>query len=40
MEICLAHAKSRRYFSQLNGVKYFSMFELQAGYHHIPLDEM
>ena len=26
-------------FSQLNGAKYFSMLDLQAGYHHIPLDE-
>ena len=38
MEIYLAHAKSREYFSQLNGAKYFSMLDLQAGYHHIPLD--
>ena len=27
-------------FSQLNGAKYFSTLELQAGYHHIPLDEL
>ena len=27
-------------FSQLNGVKYFSTLNLQAGYHHIPLDEV
>ena len=26
-------------FSQLNGIKYFSMLDLRAGYHHIPLDE-
>ena len=26
-------------FAQLNGVKYFSTLNLQAGYHHIPLDE-
>ena len=26
-------------FSQLNGAKYFSTFNLQAGYHHISLDE-
>ena len=26
-------------FSQLNGTKYFSMLDLQAGYHHIPLGE-
>ena len=26
-------------FSQLNGVKYFSTLDLQAGYHHIPFDE-
>ena len=26
-------------FFQLNGVKYFSTFDLQAGYHYIPLDE-
>ena len=25
--------------SQLNGTKYFSTLDLQAGYHHIPLDE-
>ena len=27
-------------FSQLNETKYFSMLDLQAGYHHIPLDEL
>ena len=26
-------------FSQLDGVKYFSTLDLQAGYNHIPLDE-
>ena len=26
-------------FSQLNEAKYFSMLDLQAGYHYIPLDE-
>ena len=26
-------------FSQLNGTKYFSTLDLQAGYHHIPLDK-
>ena len=26
-------------FSQLNGAKYISTLDLQAGYHHIPLDE-
>ena len=26
-------------FSQLNGTKYFSTLDLQAGYHHILLDE-
>ena len=26
-------------FSQLNGAKYFSMLDLWAGYHNIPLDE-
>ena len=26
-------------FSQLNGTKYFSMLDLQTGYHHIPLDK-
>ena len=25
-------------FSKLNGAKYFSTLDLQAGYHHIPLD--
>ena len=26
-------------FSQLSGARYFSTLDLQAGYHHIPLDE-
>ena len=26
-------------FCQLSGAKYFSTLDLQAGYHHIPLDE-
>ena len=26
-------------FSQLNGANYFSMLDLWAGYHHIPLDK-
>ena len=26
-------------FSKLNGVKYFSILDLRAGYHHIPLDK-
>ena len=26
-------------FSKLNGAKYFSTLDLQAGYHHIPLDK-
>ena len=26
-------------FSQLNGAKYFSTLDLQAGYHNIPLGE-
>ena len=26
-------------FSKFNGAKYFSTLDLQAGYHHIPLDE-
>ena len=26
-------------FSKLNGAKYFSTWDLQAGYHHIPLDK-
>ena len=26
-------------FSKLNGVKYFSTLNLQAGYHHIPVDK-
>ena len=31
--------KVKDIFSQLNGVKYFSTLDLQAGYQHIPLDE-
>ena len=26
-------------FSKLNGATYFTMLDLQAGYHHIPLDK-
>ena len=26
-------------FSQLNDTKYFYTLDLQAGYHHIPLDK-
>ena len=26
-------------FSKLNGAKYFSTLDLQAGYYHIPLDK-
>ena len=26
-------------FAQLNGAKYFLTLDLQAAYHHIPLDE-
>ena len=26
-------------FSQLDGTKYFPTLDLQAGYHHIPLEE-
>ena len=26
-------------FAQLNGAKYFSILDLQVGYHHIPLNE-
>ena len=32
-------AKVEDIFSQLNGAKYFSTLDLQAGYHHIPLDK-
>ena len=31
--------KVEEIFSQLNRAKYFSTLDLQAGYHHIPLDE-
>ena len=31
--------KVKDIFSQLNGAKYFSTLDLQAGYHHIPLHE-
>ena len=26
-------------FSKLNGATYFTMLDLQADYHHIPLDK-
>ena len=26
-------------FSKLNGATYFTTLDLQAGYHHIPLDK-
>ena len=35
----MSHAKVEDIFSQLNGTNYFSTLDLQAGYHHIPLDE-
>ena len=38
-EIHLVHAKIEDIFSKLNGVKYFSTLDLQAGYHHIPLEK-
>ena len=31
--------KEEDMFSQLNGAKYFLTLDIQAGYHHIPLDE-
>ena len=31
--------KVKDIFSKLNGAKYFSTLDLQAGYHHIPWDE-
>ena len=31
--------KVENIFSKLNGAEYFSTLDLQAGYHHIPLDE-
>ena len=31
--------KVKDIFSKLNGAKYFSTLDLQAGYHHIPLDK-
>ena len=39
MTIYPAYAKGRRHFLQLNGVKYFSILDLIAGYHQSPLDE-
>ena len=34
-----AMPKVENIFAQLNGAKYFSTLDLQAGYQHIPLDE-
>ena len=31
--------KVENIFSKLNGAKYFSILDLRAGYHHIPLDK-
>ena len=31
--------KAEDIFSKLNSTKYFSTLDLQAGYHHIPLDK-
>ena len=39
MEIFWPMPKVEDILSQLNGAKYFSMLDLWAGYHHIPLDE-
>ena len=33
-------AKVEDIFSQLNGATYFSMLDLWAAYHHIPLDKL
>ena len=35
----MAYAKGRGHFSKLNGATYFTTLDLQAGYHHIPLDK-
>ena len=35
----MAHAKSRRFLSKLNGATYLTTLDLRAGYHHIPLDK-
>ena len=39
MKISMAHAKGEDILSKLNGAKYFSTFNLHAGYHHIPINE-
>ena len=39
MEIIWPMPKVENIFAQLNGAKYLSTLDLQAGYHHIPLDE-
>ena len=37
-KIHMAHAKSGKHFSKLNGATYFTTLDLRAGYQHIPLD--
>ena len=36
----MAHAQVEDIFSELNDTKYFSTLNLQAGYHHIPLNNI
>ena len=38
-KVHMPHAKSRGFFSKLNGAIYFTTLYLRAGYHHIPLDK-